>query len=173
MSQPARPLPGTPDPRFDAMPPRREGVSAGAFSGGQAFRMPQPGALDASPEAALARLDLLAHLLDTAFVIPGTNRRVGLDAAIGLIPVVGDLITTALSSYIVWEARRLGVPKLTLMRMIANVAIDGAVGAIPLAGDVFDAVFKANRRNVALLRRHLERSGAARPGVIEGTATRV
>jgi hypothetical protein len=135
--------------------------------------MPQPGALDASPEAALARLDLLSHLLDTAFVIPGTNRRVGLDAAIGLIPVVGDLISTALSSYIVWEARRLGVPKLTLMRMIANVAIDGAVGAIPLAGDVFDAFYKANRRNVALLRRHLERSGATRPGVIEGTATRL
>ena len=170
MSQSARPFPASPDPRFDAARPRPDGAYGPAS--GQSFRMP-PGALDASPEAAMARLDLLAHLLDTAFVIPGTSRRVGLDAAIGLIPVVGDLITTALSSYIIWEARRLGVPKLTLMRMIANTAIDGAIGMIPLAGDVFDAFYKANRRNVALLRAHLERKGATRPGVIEGTATRL
>lgn len=165
MSQTVRPIPASPAPRFDAARP------FGAAPG-QAFRIP-PGALDGSPDAVLARLDLLAHLLDTAFVIPGTNRRVGLDAAIGLIPVVGDLITTALSSYIIWEARRLGVPKLVLMRMIANTAIDGAIGVIPLAGDLFDAFYKANSRNVALLRAHLERTGATRPGVIEGTATRL
>jgi hypothetical protein len=170
MDQTTRPFPPMPDsrsdPRFDGARPFPGGPRAGAF------RVP-PGALDASPEAVLARLDLLSHLLDTAFVIPGTNRRVGLDAAIGLIPVVGDLITTALSSYIIWEARRLGVPKLTLMRMMGNVAIDGAIGMIPLAGDVFDAFYKSNRRNVALLRAHLERKGVARPGVIEGTATRL
>lgn len=133
-------------------------------------RMPGAGA---SPEAMLERLEFVAHLLDTAFVIPGTNRRVGIDAIIGLIPVVGDLATTALSSYIIYEARRMGVPKRVLARMAANVALDGVVGMVPLFGDLFDAAFKANRRNVRILRAHLERTGSLRPGTIDGTAVRL
>lgn len=128
---------------------------------------------DLSPEASLARLEAIAHLMDTAFVIPGLNRRVGLDAVIGLVPVFGDIAGIAISSYIVYEAKRLGAPRWLVMRMMANVAMDGAVGAVPLAGDLFDAAFKANRRNVRLLRRHLERKGRLRPSEIEGTATRL
>lgn len=124
-------------------------------------------------ETALLRLEQFAHLMDTAFVIPGTNRRVGIDALIGLVPVVGDVAGLVLSSYIVYEARRLGVPKWLLARMALNVAFDGVVGSVPLAGDIFDAAFKANRRNVRLLRRHLERHGGVRPNEIEGTAVRL
>jgi hypothetical protein len=132
-----------------------------------------PKALEgSSPEQVMARLDLLAHLLDTAILLPG-NRRIGLDAIVGLIPVIGDAITTAISSYIVWEARRLGAPRWLIARMAANVAIDGVVGAVPIIGDLFDAAFKANRRNVQLLRAHLERSGALKPSVIDVTATRI
>jgi len=92
-------------------------------------------------------------------VIPGTKIRFGADGLIGLIPGIGDAITSAISAYIVCEARRLGVPRHLLLRMIANVAIDGMVGAIPVAGDFFDVMFRANQRNVRLLRRHLEREG--------------
>ncbi len=128
---------------------------------------------DTSPEASLRRLEQLAHLMDSAFVLPGINRRVGLDAVIGLVPIVGDIAGMAIASYIVYEARRLGAPRWLVWRMMANVAFDGAVGAVPLAGDLLDAAFKANRRNVALLRRHLERKGGLRPSEIEGTATRL
>jgi hypothetical protein len=105
----------------------------------------------------VARLDALANVLDSALVIPGTNIRFGLDAAIGLVPGVGDVITTATSLYIVHEAYQLGVPKHLIVRMLANVALDGFVGAVPLIGDVFDALWRSNRRNMALLRQHLER----------------
>lgn len=109
-------------------------------------------------EQRVARIDALARLLDTALVLPGTNIRFGADALIGLVPGIGDAISTALSLYIVNEARALGVPKLLLARMLANVALDGVVGAVPLVGDAFDVAFRANRRNIALLREHLARS---------------
>ena len=105
----------------------------------------------------VARIDALATLLDTAFVIPGTNIRFGVDALIGLVPGIGDLITTALSLFIVREARALGAPRLLVARMLANVALDGLVGAVPLMGDAFDVAFRANRRNIALLQKHLAR----------------
>jgi hypothetical protein len=105
----------------------------------------------------IARIEWLSTLLDTAIVIPGTNIRFGLDALIGLVPGIGDVISTALSLYIVREARTLGAPRLLVARMLANVALDGVVGAMPVAGDLFDVAFRANRRNVALLLAHLER----------------
>jgi hypothetical protein len=105
----------------------------------------------------IARIDALATLLDTAILIPGTQIRFGLDALIGLVPGIGDAISTALSLFIVSEARALGAPPLLIARMIGNVALDGVVGAVPLAGDVFDVAFRANRRNVALLRAHLDK----------------
>ena len=104
----------------------------------------------------IARIDALATLLDTAFVIPGTQIRLGLDALIGLVPGIGDAISTIMSLFIVKEARALGAPPLLIARMLANVALDGLVGAVPLAGDVFDVAFRANRRNMALLRAHLD-----------------
>ena len=107
--------------------------------------------------ARIARIDALATLLDTALVIPGTGVRFGLDALIGLFPVVGDTITTALSLFIVHEAYQLGVPGHVVARMLANVALDGVLGAVPLVGDAFDVLWRANRRNVRLLMEWLER----------------
>ena len=108
-------------------------------------------------EQRIARLDAIAKLLDVAFIVPGTNFRYGIDGLIGLIPVVGDIITTAISLWIVREARALGAPWHITARMLANVAVDGAVGLVPVAGDAFDVMFRANVRNVRMLRRWLER----------------
>ena len=82
----------------------------------------------------------------------GGGYSIGLDPIIGLIPGIGDLIGTAVSSFIIFQAQRAGVPKATVLRMMANVAIDSAVGAIPFAGDAFDFVFKANQKNLELYR---------------------
>src|SRR5262249_53519401 len=106
--------------------------------------------------ARIARIDALATLLDTALVIPGTGVRFGLDALIGLFPVVGDIITTALSLFIVHEAYQLGAPGHVIARMLGNVALDGVFGAVPLVGDAFDVLWRANRRNVRLLREWLD-----------------
>lgn len=110
-----------------------------------------------SSDAALKRLQTVANLLDSAFVIPGTRQRVGIDAVIGLIPGIGDVLTTLLSSYIIWEARNLGVSKLALTRMLANLGVHAAVGSLPLVGDLFDAFFRVNQRNMRILRAQLER----------------
>lgn len=108
-------------------------------------------------DSRLARIEKLTRWLDEAIEIPGTNHKVGWDAIIGLAPGVGDLASAALSAYIVNEARQLGVSKWTLTRMIFNVTLDAVVGIVPLVGDFFDTAFKANRKNVNLLRKHLER----------------
>jgi hypothetical protein len=105
----------------------------------------------------LARLDAVAKLLDVAFILPGTNIRYGIDGIIGLIPVVGDIIATALSLWLVREARALGAPWHVTARMLGNVAIQGVVGAVPVAGDAFDVLFRANIRNVRLLRRWIDK----------------
>jgi hypothetical protein len=113
----------------------------------------------AERRAALDRLDLLATALDTAFILPGTNVRFGAESLLRLVPGVGDAIASLLSCYLLYEASRLGVPRLVLARMAANVALEGLIGAVPLAGDAFDVFFRANRRNVALLRAHFARTG--------------
>jgi len=106
-----------------------------------------------SPEADQIRKNLqqLAWLLDSSIPVPGTRLTVGIDALIGLFPVIGDLIGVALSSYILSQAAKLGAPRSVLWRMAFNIAVEGVVGIIPFAGDVFDAAFKANQRNVQLL----------------------
>jgi hypothetical protein len=108
-------------------------------------------------EQRLARLDALSKLLDVAFIVPGTNIRYGIDGLIGLIPVVGDIITTAISLWVVREARALGAPWHLTTRMLGNVALDGVVGLVPFAGDAFDVMFRANVRNVRMLQRWLEK----------------
>jgi len=125
-----------------------------------------------SREDSLARITLLAKLLDSAFVIPGLNRRIGLDAVLGLVPGVGDAVSAALASYIIWEARQLGLPRWKIARMVGNVAVDTALGAIPLAGDVFDVFFKANERNLRIIHDHLGTPKRG-PKVIDGTSVRV
>jgi hypothetical protein len=123
-------------------------------------------------EDSLARITLLAKLMDSAFVIPGLNRRIGLDAVLGLVPGVGDALSAALASYIIWEARQLGLPRWKIARMVANVAVDTAIGAIPLAGDVFDVFFKSNERNLRIIHDHLGTPKRS-PKEIDGTAIRI
>ena len=123
----------------------------------------------------VARLEALAKLMDGAFVIPGTNIRMGLDGLIGLVPVAGDMISGLISTYMIWEARQLGAPRWLIARMLANTLLDTTVGAIPVLGDAFDVLFRANMKNMALLRRHMEKRGLNCPAgpVIEGEAVRV
>lgn len=109
------------------------------------------------PASVRRRIEAMEAMLEGLFVIPGTNRRVGLDSLVGLIPVVGDVATAAMGAWIVWEARNLGMPKWQLARMAANVGFDTVVGAIPFAGDVFDFLFKSNTKNLRIIRRHLDK----------------
>ena len=104
----------------------------------------------------LKRVERLSYFLDNSIRIPLINYRIGWDALIGLVPGVGDVAGLLLSAYIVVEAARFGVPKSSLMRMVLNVGIEALVGAVPLLGDLFDATWKANARNVALLQAHLD-----------------
>jgi hypothetical protein len=117
--------------------------------------MPLPTGTDAA--SVRARVVALERLLERSFVIPGVNMPVGLDALVGLIPVLGDIVTTAMGAYIVWEARNLGLPKWKLARMGLNVLLDTAIGAIPLVGDAADLVFRSNSKNLRILLRHIDR----------------
>lgn len=122
------------------------------------FSMPKPNAtVEPVPGAfeALDRLKKLETLLDRQFSIAGI--RFGVDSLIGLVPVLGDLVSGALGLYLINEAKRLGVGKFTLTRMYANWGIDVGVGALPIVGDLFDIAFKSNTKNVRLLISHLER----------------
>lgn len=112
----------------------------------------------------LGQLEALAWILDSSIPVPGTRFRVGLDAVIGLIPVVGDVVGAALSTYILYMAARQGIPRVTLLRMGFNVTLEAVVGLIPFAGDLFDFAWKANRRNVELLRAHIQDPERARKG---------
>jgi hypothetical protein len=108
------------------------------------------------------QLDSLADLMDSAFPIPGTNWRIGLDPLIGLIPGLGDLISSAFSFLIVFAAWQRNLPKVTIARMVGNIAVDTLVGAMPLVGDIFDAAWKSNKKNVAILKRATaEQAGVA------------
>lgn len=112
----------------------------------------------------LKHLDRLGVLLDSSIRLPLTNFRIGLDSILGLVPGLGDIIGLGLAAYIVFEGARLGVPRATLLRMASNVGVDALVGTVPVLGDVFDATYKANLRNVNLVREHLgaDASGQAK-----------
>ncbi len=103
------------------------------------------------------RIEALEQLLEGLFVIPGINRRVGLDALVGLLPVAGDAITAIMGLYLVWEARNLGMPKWKLWRMAGNVGVDSLIGAVPIAGDLFDFLYRSNTRNLKIIKRHLDK----------------
>ena len=121
------------------------------------------------PLEGLQRLERLVSLLDDRFVVPGTRLRVGLDGLLGMLPVVGDTATMLTALYVVFEAKRLGAPAGLIARMLVNVGIDGVAGSVPLLGDLFDFAFKANRRNIRLLRRHLERQHRAAAGDVKAS----
>jgi hypothetical protein len=130
-------------------------VTAATFSGFDASLLTPYLARD--PAATRLRITTLERVLERAFVIPGLNRGVGLDAALGFVPVAGDVIAGAMGLYLVWEARNLGMSKLTIARMLMNVGMDTTLGAVPFVGDVFDFFFRSNSRNLRLIKKHLDR----------------
>ena len=109
------------------------------------------------PQAVRTRVEAMEKILERAFVIPGINRPIGLDSLVGLIPVIGDIATALMGAYIVWEARNLGMSKMQLTLMAANVGIDTALGAIPFAGDAFDFFWRSNSRNLKIVVKHLDK----------------
>lgn len=119
------------------------------------------------PHSVRQRVEALELLLERSFHIPGTKIPFGLDSIIGLVPVLGDLVTAAMGAYMVWEARNLGMSKWQLIRMTANVGVDTVLGAIPLVGDAFDLFWRSNSKNLRMIRKHLDKH---HPGtrVIEG-----
>jgi len=156
--------PVTDAPRVDSDDSPAGRVEGDAAAATPADAVAGRGFLDEDSTATLARLRLLSHYLDDLVRIPGTNYRIGLDPLLGLLPVVGDAPTTVLSAYIVAEAAAFGVPRATLARMVSVLVVDAVVGSIPVVGDAFDAVWKANDRNVRLLERR------ARAGDVDADA---
>jgi len=135
--------PGNPQrPRPETMQPR-------------AMQMSLPTGSD--PASVRARVEAMELLLERSFRVPGVNVPIGLDALIGLIPVLGDIVTTALGAYIVWEARNLGMSKWHLTRMGANVAFDTLLGLVPVVGDAADFMFRSNTRNLRIIKKHLDK----------------
>jgi hypothetical protein len=123
--------------------------------------LPTTDTIETLDPARVERLRRLAVLLDDSIPIPGTHFRIGVESIIGLIPGAGDLAGGAFSLYILLQAARMGVPRPLLVRMGTNLVIDVVVGAVPVLGDLFDAGFKANLRNLALLERHADRPVAS------------
>ena len=121
--------------------------------------MPQPTAPHPDPQTRrlVRRCRWLAMLLDSAVPVPGTRYRFGIDPLLGIVPVVGDAISAALSLYIVAAAHRLGVPLRTRLLMLAAIAFDFLLGSVPVLGDAFDFAFNANLLNVRLMERALRR----------------
>ncbi len=118
--------------------------------------------LDADKESELQAIEQLARWLDSRFEIPGLPIRFGLDALLGLIPGLGDTVTSVVSLYLLQSAVRQGVSRATIARMALNILVDYVLGAVPILGDLFDVYWKSNSRNAALLRRSLSDSPAER-----------
>ena len=104
------------------------------------------------------RVEAMEALLERAFPLPGTSRRIGLDSIVGLVPVLGDLITAAMGAWLIWEAKNLGMSRFHLARMTGNVAFDTAIGFIPLVGDAVDFLFRSNTRNLRIVKRWLDKN---------------
>jgi hypothetical protein len=113
--------------------------------------------MSSDPQAVRKRLEALEMLLERSFHIPGTRIPFGLDAIVGLVPVLGDIVTAAMGAYMIWEARNLGMSKWQLTRMAANLGIDTAIGAIPFLGDAFDFIWRSNSKNLRIIKRHLDK----------------
>jgi Domain of unknown function (DUF4112) len=115
------------------------------------------GLTSSSPAAVRQRIEALEHLLEGLITIPGTNQKIGLDVLLSLVPVGGSAIAAILGSYLAWEARNLGMPKTTFLRMGANIGFDALIGAIPFIGAVPDLFFRSNTRNMKIIKRHLDK----------------
>lgn len=113
--------------------------------------------LGTDPASVRRRIEGMERLLEGLFTIPGTNRKVGLDVLLDIVPVGGSLVAAAMGSWLAWEARNLGMPKSTIARMAGNIGFDAVLGAIPWVGAIPDLFFKSNTRNLRLIKRHLDR----------------
>lgn len=109
------------------------------------------------PASVRQRVEAMEKILERMFVIPGINKPVGLDAIVGLVPVLGDIAATVLGAYIVWEAKNLGMTKWQMTRLAGNVGADWLIGLIPFVGDVTDFFFQSNTRNLRIIKRHLDK----------------
>jgi hypothetical protein len=127
--------------------------------------------LGTDPASVRQRVEAMEKILERMFVIPGLNRPIGLDVILDLIPGVGDIAGAALGSYMVWEARNLGMSKWQMGRMAGNVGIDFLLGLIPFVGAVPDFFFRSNSRNLKIIKRHLDKHHAA-GAVVAGEVTR-
>ena len=124
--------------------------------------------LGRDPASIRRRIEAMEGILERAFVIPGINRPVGLDFLVGLVPVVGDAVAAVMGSWIVWEARNLGLSKFQLARMAGNVGFDFAIGLVPFVGDAADFFFRSNTRNLRMIKRHLDKHHPA-TATVDGT----
>jgi hypothetical protein len=122
-------------------------------------------------EAAVRRMRFVSRLLDESVRVPGTDFEVGLDPLLGALPGAGDAVAAGLSLYIVLESARLGVSFTTLVKMLATVVVDVAVGSVPVVGVLFDALWKANVRNLELALADLAETGGADDGLDDGAVT--
>lgn len=109
------------------------------------------------PVSIRKRIEAMEQLLERSFRIPGVNYPIGLDSIIGLVPVLGDIVTTAMGAYIVWEAKNLGLPRWKIWRMMGNVGFDAVIGAVPVVGDAADFLFRSNTRNLRIVKKHLDK----------------
>jgi len=127
---------------------------------GKDDRPPFPG-FGTDPQSVRQRVEAMEHLLERVFVIPGLNRPIGLDVILDLVPGIGDVAGAALGSYMVWEARNLGMSKWQMARMAGNVGFDFLLGLVPWVGAIPDFFFRSNTRNLKLIRHHLDKHHAA------------
>jgi hypothetical protein len=134
-------------------------------------KLPPP-RLAKDPASVRQRVEAMEKVLERLFVIPGTKRQVGLDVILEVVPVVGDIAGAALGSYMIWEARNLGMSKWHMARMAGNVGVDFALGLIPVIGIVPDFLFRSNTRNLRIIKRHLDKHHAS-TATIEAPARRV
>ena len=118
---------------------------------------PNVSLLDRGPRGTRQRVEALEHLLERSFTIPGTSKKIGLDVVLDVIPGVGGLAGAALGSYMIWEARNLGLTKWQMTRMGGNVGTDFLLGLIPWIGAIPDYFFKSNTRNLRIIKRHLDK----------------
>ena len=122
-------------------------------------RLPFPG-LGSDPQSVRQRVEAMERLLERAFTIPGTNRQIGLDVILDLVPVAGSTAAAVLGAYMTWEARNLGMSKWQMMRMAGNIGVDWLLGLIPWIGAVPDFFFRSNTRNLRIIKSHLDRHHA-------------
>lgn len=125
--------------------------------------------LGGDPVSVRQRIEVMEKLLERSFTLPGTNQKFGLDVILEIIPGIGDVAGAALGSYMIWEARNLGMSKWQMTRMAGNVGVDFLLGLVPFIGIIPDFLFRSNSRNLKIIRRHLDRHHPE-TGIIEAEA---